>query len=192
MISDEFGTPIEHIDYDKVKLFLSSLMDKYKYGEISPYQFCVEIRQFYDVLALPEWEDDNMKMLIDQMLPKLVSALEARDISIDFPDTEKQKKIESWILFKDCERLLSGSELFSKERERFFRKKKKKKDDSEYTDRYLLYEREMEIIVRAEAGTALHVGYCHIYWIFKKRVLREIFGIDWHSPADRYPGVRFD
>ena len=182
----------EYAGNDQIRLFLGSVMNKYMYGQMTAEEFCAAVKQYYDEHVLSVWEDDDLKMLIDQMLPKLVSALEARVISVDFPETEKRKKIEAWILFKDCKKLLEGGELFSKERERFFETGEGRGDDSEYTDRYLLYEREMEILVRAEAGVGGYLGYCHLYWICKEKVLREIFGIEWRSPAVRYPGVIFD
>ena len=37
-----------------------------------------------------------------------------------------------------------------------------------------------------------YLGYCHYYWSVKKRILKERYGIDWKSTADRFPGVMFD
>jgi len=36
------------------------------------------------------------------------------------------------------------------------------------------------------------MGYCHVFWPAKKKVLREKYGIDWKSPAELNPDARFD
>lgn len=35
-------------------------------------------------------------------------------------------------------------------------------------------------------------GYCHEYWRRKKQLLKEMYNIDWSSPAELNPGVLFD
>ena len=50
----------------------------------------------------------------------------------------------------------------------------------------------METLVRAETGKGGYLGFCHEYWAAKKEVLREKYGIDWRSPAERYPHIIFD
>jgi hypothetical protein len=35
-------------------------------------------------------------------------------------------------------------------------------------------------------------GACHWFWPAKQRILRERFGIEWQSPRDLNPHVRFD
>lgn len=35
-------------------------------------------------------------------------------------------------------------------------------------------------------------GYCRSLWIEKKNILLQKYGIDWKSPADLNPGIRFD
>ncbi len=35
-------------------------------------------------------------------------------------------------------------------------------------------------------------GFCHMYWHEKRRILKEKYGIDWHSPAQMNPRVIFD
>ena len=37
-----------------------------------------------------------------------------------------------------------------------------------------------------------NMGFCHIYWYEKKRILKEKYGIEWKSPALMNPRVRFD
>ena len=36
------------------------------------------------------------------------------------------------------------------------------------------------------------LGYCHTFWETKKRVLKEDYGIEWLTPAECFPDVRFD
>ena len=36
------------------------------------------------------------------------------------------------------------------------------------------------------------MGFCHIYWYEKKKILKEKYGIEWKSPAVMNPGVMFD
>lgn len=35
-------------------------------------------------------------------------------------------------------------------------------------------------------------GFCHIYWYTKKKILKERYGIDWKSPTEIDPKMRFD
>ena len=43
-----------------------------------------------------------------------------------------------------------------------------------------------------ERGVEAEWGFCHLFWWEKKDVLRERYGIDWSSPAELNPDVRFD
>lgn len=36
------------------------------------------------------------------------------------------------------------------------------------------------------------MGFCHLYWHEKARLLKEKYGIDWRSPARMNPRVMFD
>lgn len=36
------------------------------------------------------------------------------------------------------------------------------------------------------------MGFCHIYWQEKRRILKEKHGIDWKSPSFMNPHVMFD
>lgn len=36
------------------------------------------------------------------------------------------------------------------------------------------------------------LGFCHIYWHRKKQLLKELYNIDWKSPAELNPGIIFD
>ncbi len=35
-------------------------------------------------------------------------------------------------------------------------------------------------------------GYCHVRWSIKRRILKEKYNIEWHSPATLNSRVRFD
>lgn len=36
------------------------------------------------------------------------------------------------------------------------------------------------------------LGTCHIYWIYKKEILKNDYNIDWESPAELNSDVIFD
>ena len=44
----------------------------------------------------------------------------------------------------------------------------------------------------ARDGVVKKMGYCYIFWGEKKQILKDKYGIDWKSPADRYPNTKFD
>jgi hypothetical protein len=46
--------------------------------------------------------------------------------------------------------------------------------------------------LRLRGYTPGSMGYCHVFWPAKKKVLREKYGIDWKSPAELNPDARFD
>lgn len=58
--------------------------------------------------------------------------------------------------------------------------------------RFIETEKEVERLIRKEAGPGGWIGYSHSYWQAKKKILKERFGIEWKSPADNFPGVLFD
>ncbi len=53
-------------------------------------------------------------------------------------------------------------------------------------------EKEVDQKVKDEIGEGDYLGYCHIYWEAKKRILHDEYGIDWKTPAERYPTIIFD
>ena len=53
-------------------------------------------------------------------------------------------------------------------------------------------EEEVNRKVRSLIGEDGPMGYCHIFWREKKRILRDEYRIDWKTPAEEYPGVIFD
>lgn len=42
------------------------------------------------------------------------------------------------------------------------------------------------------ANEKRRMGFCHLYWRTKKRILKDEFGIDWKTPGEMNPGVMFD
>ena len=36
------------------------------------------------------------------------------------------------------------------------------------------------------------LGTCHLFWGFKKQVLKEKFNIDWKTPSEINPHIKFD
>ena len=36
------------------------------------------------------------------------------------------------------------------------------------------------------------LGFCHTYWAYKKKILKEKFNIDWKTPQELNHDVRFD
>ena len=38
----------------------------------------------------------------------------------------------------------------------------------------------------------LMMGFCHVVWRHKKRILREQFGLEWQSPAELNPHIWYD
>ena len=189
---DTKGSSKKHPASYQIREFLLPVMENYKYGLLTEEAFCTTVKQYYDTNELSVHNDDDLQTLTEKMLPDLVEKLEAQSVSSGSAEADQKRKIEAWILFKDCLDLLEGRPLFSKGREEYVTTGRSWNDAVEYSDRYLLIEREMETLVRAEIGEGNYLGFCHLYWEVKKRVLWEKFGIEWHSPSDRNPGVIFD
>ncbi len=67
------------------------------------------------------------------------------------------------------------------------------KDPVEYTPQYLAIREELEAELQEKLKNFPHgIGFCHVYWGMKKRLLKEKYGIDWKSPAELNPTVMFD
>lgn len=58
----------------------------------------------------------------------------------------------------------------------------------EYKDAF----KTVEELVKKEIGVGGYMGYCHKYWHYKKKYLKELFNIDWKSPAELNPDTKFD
>lgn len=37
-----------------------------------------------------------------------------------------------------------------------------------------------------------YLGFCHTFWQERKEVFKELYGIDWKTPAEMNPGAMFD
>ena len=192
MSTDTNGSPKKYVYKDAVRSFLESVMERYMYEGMTSEEFCAEVKQFYDEHVLSVRDDEDLQMLVEQMIPELIEKLEAQRTTSGSSDAEVMQKIENWILFKDCKSTLEGRPLFSEQRERYLKTGRAGGDETEYSDYYLLIEREMETLVRAETGKGGYLGFCHEYWTAKKKVLREKYGIDWRSPAERHPHIIYD
>jgi hypothetical protein len=53
-------------------------------------------------------------------------------------------------------------------------------------------ERRVRFKLRLRGYTPGRMGYCHVFWPAKKKVLREKYGIEWKSPAELNPDTLFD
>ena len=68
-----------------------------------------------------------------------------------------------------------------------------RKDPIEWTAEYEDAIAEAEEKAHAElADTPRGMGFCFAYWPTLRSILARDYGIDWHSPAEMNPGVRFD
>ena len=65
-------------------------------------------------------------------------------------------------------------------------------DPIERTKEYLAIKDELEELIAQRVGKGGYRGWCHSYWACKKRILKEKYGIDWKSPAELNPGIKFD
>ncbi len=68
-----------------------------------------------------------------------------------------------------------------------------KSDPVEYTRRWedIYYEVERKLDERF-ANAPRGRGFCHQLWNAKRDLLRDEYGIDWRSPSQMNPRVRFD
>ena len=149
---DTKGSSKKHPASYQIREFLLPVMENYKYGLLTEEAFCTTVKQYYDTNELSVHNDDDLQTLTEKMLPDLVEKLEAQSVSSGSAEADQKRKIEAWILFKDCLDLLEGRPLFSKGREEYVTTGRSWNDAVEYSDRYLLIEREMETLVRAETG----------------------------------------
>jgi hypothetical protein len=62
-------------------------------------------------------------------------------------------------------------------------------DNPKYRTQIEVAEKEAEEECKAIKGK---MGYCHVYWGTKKRILKEKYGIKWKSPAELNKHTKFD
>ena len=134
------------------------------YGKMTEEEFCTAVKQYYDTHIISVSYNDELKMVTEKLLPELIEKMEALAVSSGSAEEDQKKKIEAWILFKDCLNLLEERTPFSEEREEYLTTGLARADEVEYSDPYLLIERELETLVRAETGEGDYLGFCHLYW----------------------------
>ncbi len=62
-------------------------------------------------------------------------------------------------------------------------------DDPEFETRVEAAHRDTEEALR---DTKRRTGVCHLFWHTKQKILRENYGIEWFTPAEMNPWIRFD
>ena len=67
-----------------------------------------------------------------------------------------------------------------------------KVDMVEYSYKYSTIKGELEELIVKEIGRGGYLGYCHLYWATKKRILKEKYSIDWKSPSELNPHILYD
>lgn len=65
------------------------------------------------------------------------------------------------------------------------------KDNIENSQEYQNAMLEINPILEKEFKNQFGMGICHRYWYRKKELLKE-YGIEWKSPAEMNPDIRFD
>lgn len=67
-------------------------------------------------------------------------------------------------------------------------------DDPKYQSIFACIDAEVEAMLEEEGlgKKKIGMGYCHVFWSAKARVLKEKYGVEWKSPKEMNPGVLFD
>ena len=67
-------------------------------------------------------------------------------------------------------------------------------DDPKHAQIFEEVVREIKASMRREGlpDEPAFLGWCHMYWGYKKQILRDKYGIDWKSPAELNPGTIYD
>ena len=65
-------------------------------------------------------------------------------------------------------------------------------DTEEYRNIVEELENKIETRMAFDDVYAQGLGSCHIYWRYKKEILKSDYNIDWESPAELNPEFRFD
>ncbi len=99
---DTKGSSKKHPASYQIREFLLPVMENYKYGLLTEEAFCTTVKQYYDTNELSVHNDDDLQILTEKMLPDLVEKLEAQSVSSGSAEAYQKRKIEAWILFKDC------------------------------------------------------------------------------------------
>ena len=174
------------IGSDKTRDFLEKLIDEYKYGELSAEEICGKAEDFFASHNVYCGRDEDLRRVVKEILPETVKTY--RETTSD----DDKRLLNFWKGLKDCDHLLYFGRTFTEEIEEYLETGRERTDPVEYTDRFLAIEPELEKLIREETGEGGYLGYCHYYWSVKKRILKERYGIDWKSTADRFPGILID
>lgn len=65
-------------------------------------------------------------------------------------------------------------------------------DTEEYKNIVDELEKKIETCMAFENIPIGGFGTCHIYWSYKKEILKNDYNIDWMSPAELNPTIMFD
>lgn len=65
-------------------------------------------------------------------------------------------------------------------------------DTEEYKNIVDELEKKIENYMAFDGVQMRGVGTCHIYWRYKKEILKSDYNIDWESPSELNPTVIFD
>ena len=71
-------------------------------------------------------------------------------------------------------------------------RKPMKTDPVEQTPEYLAIEKELEQEIKLLLPVKRTRGHCYRYWEVKKKILKKNYGIDWKSPKELNPRIKFD
>ncbi|NMA83893.1 MAG: hypothetical protein GX962_08525 [Epulopiscium sp.] len=64
-------------------------------------------------------------------------------------------------------------------------------ETQEFKDAIKKIQPELDKIGKELDEMGMRMGSCHIYWARKKKLLKSV-GIDWKSPSEMNPDIRFD
>lgn len=169
---------------DVVKSFLLALIDEYKDGNITKEDLYLIMEHIVSFCEIKLDADSVLAEIINVQLPDACLHF------VDEPWEEERKELGFWKELKDIEYKLRYGYSFwdrPKNRSGYI-----KEDPIEYTDEYLQVELELERVIRNEIGEGGYRGFCHKYWLTKKKILQDRFGIRWKSPVDLNPQIWFD
>ena len=197
--------------------YIEALIDDYQLGKMTVEETYAKAENFVNTYRVNCPRDPELQRVVDELLPAACrayretppgvqstgaagqnpepSGVQSADAAAgQNPDPEavKQRNLAFWKGLKDCDQMLFNGHTFTEYLQEYLEEGVERYDPVEYTDEYLAIEPELERQIREETGEGNYLGYCHYYWSVKKRILWEKYGIEWHSPAERYPGIFFD